>query len=103
MRLNYYIQYNYRMYNILPYSKEQAKKLGVEIKPSKNKNKKIDVYKNDKKVASIGNINYKVFPTYMKEEGLEKAKERRKLYKIRHDKDRKIKGTAGFYADKILW
>lgn len=91
------------MYNILPYSKEQAKKLGVDIKPSKNKNKKIDVYKNDKFITSIGATGYKDFPTYMKEEGLEKAKERRKLYKLRHEKDRKIKGTAGFYADKILW
>lgn len=91
------------MYNITSYSKEQAKKLGVEIKPSKLKNKKIDVYKGNEKVASIGNKNYKDYPTYMLEKGLAFANERRKLYKIRHEKDRKIKGSAGYYADKILW
>ena len=91
------------MYNITNYTKQQAKKLGVNVKPSENKNKKIDVFKDNKKIASIGSKNYKDFPTYMKEEGLEKAKERRKLYKIRHDKDRKIKGSPGWYADKLLW
>lgn len=91
------------MYNITEYSKIQAKKLGVEIKPSTRKNKKIDVFKNDKKVASIGGKGYKDFPTYIKEKGLTYAKERRKLYKERHEDDRHKKGSAGFYADKILW
>jgi hypothetical protein len=31
------------------------------------------------------------------------AEKRRKLYKDRHDKDRKVKGSNGFYADKLLW
>jgi hypothetical protein len=31
------------------------------------------------------------------------ADERRKLYKIRHSKDRKITGSNGWYADKLLW
>lgn len=91
------------MYNITDYSKEQAKKLGVTIKPSKNKNKKIDVYKNDTLVSSIGSIGYKDFPTHLKENGIEYAKERRRLYKLRHSKDRNIKGSPGYYADKILW
>jgi hypothetical protein len=91
------------MYEITNYSKAKARKLGVEIKPSKNKNKKIDVYKNDNFVASIGGAGYKDYPTYVKEDGLTIAKERRKLYKLRHNKDRLIKGSPGFYADKILW
>ena len=33
------------VYQIKPYSYEQAKKLNVEIKPSTRKDKKIDVYK----------------------------------------------------------
>jgi hypothetical protein len=90
------------MYQITDYSKQQAKKLGVDIKPSKNKNKKIDVFKNGNNLASIGGKGYKDYPTYLKiDKSL--AEERRKLYKIRHEKDRKIKGTAGFFADKILW
>ena len=90
-------------YRIKEYSKKQAKKLGVTIKPSKSKGKKIDVFKNDKKLASIGALGYKDYPTYIKEKGKKYANERRRLYKIRHKKDRNIKGSAGYYADKILW
>jgi hypothetical protein len=96
------------MYEITDYSKQQAKKLGVQIKPSTRKDKKIDVFKNNEKVASIGardkkGVFYKDFPTYMKTKGKAFAEERRKLYKERHEKDRHTKGSAGFYADKILW
>ncbi len=91
------------MYKITKYSKTQAKKLGVEIRPSANKTKKIDVYKNNKKIASIGAIGYMDYPSFMEKNGIQYAKSRRKLYKIRHEKDRKVKGTAGYYADKILW
>jgi hypothetical protein len=90
------------MYQITDYSYQQAKKLGVDIKPSKNKNKKIDVFKNGNKLASIGGKGYKDYPNYLKENKT-LAEERRKLYKIRHEKDRKIKGSAGYFADKILW
>ena len=90
------------MYQITDYSKQQASKLGVEIKPSTNKNKKIDVFKDGKKLHSIGAKGYKDYPTYMKEDKA-LADERRKLYKIRHNKDRNIKGSAGFFASRILW
>jgi len=95
-------------YKILPYSYKQAKKLGVEIKPSSNILKKIDVFKDGKKIASIGARGMNDYPTYMEKEKKGKypkgyAKERRLLYKERHDKDRHKKGTNGYYADKILW
>lgn len=89
-------------YIISNYSKQQAKKLNVEIKPSTNKNKKIDVYKNGDKIASIGAKNYKDYPTYLKE-NKELANMKRKAYKARHENDRHIKNTNGYYADKILW
>ena len=38
------------MYKIKQYTKEKADKYNVQIKPSTTKNKKIDVYKNDKKL-----------------------------------------------------
>jgi hypothetical protein len=91
------------MYQITEYSKKQAKKLNVEIKPSKSKNKKIDVIKNKKLIASIGSINYNDYPTYIKTKGLNFANERRKLYKLRHKNDLKKKNSAGYYANKILW
>jgi len=90
------------MYQITDYSYAQAKKLGVDIKPSTKKNKKIDVFKDGKKLHSIGGKGYKDYPNYLKE-NKNLADERRKLYKIRHEKDRKIIGSAGFFADKILW
>jgi len=89
-------------YKILPYSFQQAKKLGVEIKPSTVKGKKIDVYKKGDKVASIGAKGYKDYAQYMKIDP-KLASERRKNYKARHEADRTKVGTPGFYADRILW
>lgn len=90
-------------YEITSYSKQKAKNLGVTIKPSTVKGKKIDVFKNGEKVASIGDIKYKDFPTYRKTEGEAEANKRRKMYKQRHESDRKKRGTPGYYADQILW
>ena len=91
------------MYNITTYTKNQAKKLNVEVKPSTNKKKKIDVYKNNNKIASIGAIGYNDYPTYIEIKGKKYADERRKLYKIRHSKDLKEIGSNGYYANKLLW
>ena len=95
-------------YKILPYSKAKADILRVEIKPSNNPLKKIDVFKNGKKIASIGAFGMNDYPTYLEKEkkgyfykGY--AKERRRLYKQRHEKDRHKIGSNGWYADKILW
>jgi hypothetical protein len=53
-----------------------------------------------KKIASIGAIGYKDYPTFIKEKGKAYADERRRLYHIRHAKD---KNLNGYYAKKILW
>ena len=95
-------------YRIKQYTKKRAKQLGVEVKPSRVKGKKIDVFKAGKKVASVGAIGYNDYPTWMELESKGKvekgtANKRRRLYKIRHKKDKDVKGTAGFYADKLLW
>lgn len=91
------------MYSIQPYSYQQARRIGVSIKPSSVKGKKIDVFKGDEKVASVGAIGYGDFPTFKKTKGEEYANQRRKAYKERHQKDRTKQGTAGYYADKLLW
>jgi hypothetical protein len=88
---------------ITSYSKKQAKRLGVDIKPSTKKNKKIDVYKDGKLVASVGAKGYKDYPTYLKTEGKKIADERRKLYKKRHSPHRHKVGTPSYYADQLLW
>ena len=88
-------------YKITDYSYKQAKKLNVQIRPSVYKNKKIDVFKNDVKIASIGDNRYKDYPQYLEEKGKKYADSRKKLYRLRHKKD--IDKGNGFYANKILW
>lgn len=91
-------------YKILPYTFSQAEKIGVTVKPSTNAQKKIDVFdKSGKKLASVGAIGYLDYPYYILKHGKKYADERRRLYKIRHESDRHIKGSNGYYADKLLW
>ena len=88
------------MYKIKRYSYEQAKKLNVDIKPSTNKTKKIDVFKDNEKIASIGAIGYSDYPTYIIEKGKEYADKRKILYHKRHNKNN---GKTSKYAKAILW
>ena len=91
-------------YRIKPYTKSKAEKLGVIIKPSTVQGKKIDVFnKKGEKLASIGALGYGDYPTFLAEEGKEYADKRRKAYKMRHESDRHVRGSAGFYADQLLW
>lgn len=99
-------------YTITAYSRARAKALGVKIKRSTRKGKKIDVFKNVKnskgevvmkKVASIGALGMGDYPTFIKTKGREFANKRRKAYKSRHQKNRTKVGSNGYYADKILW
>lgn len=96
------------MYRIKKQQRDAAKKLGVVIRPSSLKFKKIDVFKHGFKVASIGDTRYNDYWEYVQQEqkGIipkGTAQSRRELYKIRHASDRSRVGTTGFYADKILW
>ena len=90
-------------YQITNYTLKKAKKLKVRVKPSTNPTKKIDVYKKGEKIASVGARGMNDFPTYIKKNGLQYAKTRRRLYKMRHEKDRHAKWTRGWLADQLLW
>ena len=100
-------------YHITAYTYKQAKRLGVTVKPSTDKTKKIDVFKlvgkgknkTMKKLASVGAANMFDYPTYLRNKttGIKYAKNRRRLYKIRHERDRHVKGSRGYYADRLLW
>ena len=90
-------------YQIKAKQRANAKAIGTTIKPSKVKGKKLDVFKGDKKVASIGALGMGDYQTFIKEKGLEFANKRRKAYKSRHQKTRVKVGTPSYYADKILW
>ena len=88
------------MYEITSYTKQKAKELGLIVVPSKSPKKKIDVFKNNEKIASIGASGMGDYPTFKKEKGINYANERRRLYYLRHKKD---KGIAGKLAKELLW
>jgi hypothetical protein len=90
------------MYRIKPLQLAKARKIGVQIRPSTRAGKKIDVYKNGRKVASIGAHGYFDYATHIERNGLQFANNRRKLYNLRHRNNMRP-GTPGYYAAKILW
>ena len=82
---------------LLAKAQRKARKLGLKVKPSTRKFKKLDVFNKDgKKIGSIGDIRYKDF-------NITGDKERRKLYKKRHQRYRNKVGTNSYFADRILW
>ncbi len=98
-------------YKIKPLQLLNAKKIGVEIKQSTNKRKKLDVFKDGKKVGSIGAMYpdgkpYKDYATYLQELPKKDADKKRKNYLARHSKEPKMKDgkrTNSLYSDLILW
>lgn len=87
------------MYVITDYTKQKAKELGVQIRPSNDPKKKIDVFQKGEKIASIGQAGAKDYPTYLKQHGKEVADERRRLYHLRHPKNTLGEALAKF----LLW
>ena len=91
-------------YTITNYTKRKAQQFGVTVRLSHTKGKKIDVIdKNGTKLASIGAAGMNDYPTYMRTRGNRYARQRRRLYGIRHRKDMSKKGTRGWWAKKLLW
>ena len=91
-------------YKITDYSYNQAKKLNLIIKSSKNPKKKIDVYDKDNNfINSIGNSSYNDYPNYIKLYNLEYANKRRALYHNRHKKGCEIVNSKQYLAMHILW
>ena len=90
-------------YIITDYTLKRAEQMKVTVQLSQQKNKKIDVFKNEVKIATLGDSRYKDFPTYVIEKGLEFANKRKRLYYIRHKKDIEKLNSNGFYAAKLLW
>ena len=92
------------MYNILPYTIAKAKQLGVIVKHSLKKGKKIDVFTPEGDyICSVGALSYSDFPHYMISHGNEYADKRRKLYAVRHRKDIQEIGSKGWWAWYLLW
>lgn len=91
-------------YTIKAYSRQQANKLNVTIKRSRNPRKKLDVFAKSSgdKLAEIGAAGMGDYPTF-RAINPELGRWKRRHYKMRHEKDRHHVGTPGYYADKILW
>jgi len=90
-------------YKITAYTRRRAKTLGVKVVPSANPAKKIDVFKQGVHVASVGARGMADFPTHAARRGWDFARTRRRLYRQRHERDRHVRGSPGWYADKLLW
>jgi len=85
-------------------AKANARKIGVVVRRSTRKNKKLDIFnRKGMKIASIGDSRYSDFHSYKRTKGIEFAKKRQTLYRIRHAKNIKVVGSAGYYANAILW
>ena len=87
------------MYQITKHTKKAAERLGVQVKPSIREGKKIDVYKDGSRIASIGSIGMSDYGTYLVTHGKEYANARRRLYYIRHPSN--IGNEK--WAKKLLW
>ena len=73
-------------YIITQYSYDEAKKVNLTIKVSKNPLNKIDVYEDDIFLASIGDSFYQDYPHYIITYIIEYANKRIILYINRHKK-----------------
>ena len=90
-------------YQTKQYTLDQTRKYGYTVKLSTNKKKMLDVNKDNVKIASIGDKEYKDYPTYLQERGLTLANVRRELYYKHHKKDIGKKGSPGYLSSILLW
>lgn len=90
------------MYEIYSRQKKIADALGVIIKSSTKRFKKIAVYtKEGKKICDIGDIRYFDYCQYKERYGKKYADQRKDAYWSRHRND--INSGCGFYSARILW
>ena len=75
-------------YEINERSHERAKEMGLQLKPSTQKLKKVDVFKNEEYLFSIGDMRQKDYYEVLKEEGAVKAGELRTKYRKLHKYDK---------------
>ena len=90
------------MYVITSYTRRRARELGVQVRVSNKKGKKIDVYKDGAFVVSIGSLGMGDYPSYLKSHGASLARARQRSYLAR-SRAHTRPGSAGYYARKLLW
>ena len=90
-------------YKITPYTFNKAKELGLTVKVSKFPLKKLDVYKDNVYLSSIGDSKYMDYPNYIIVYGQIHANERKRLYVNRHKKNSDVKYSKQWLALNLLW
>ena len=90
-------------YIITQYSYDKAAELGLTIKLSQFTTKKLDVYKDNVYINSIGDSKYNDYPSYCILFNKVYADKRRELYHNRHKKNANIKYSKQWLALNLLW
>ena len=90
-------------YIITQYSYDRAKELGLTIKLSQFTTKKLDVYKDNVYLASIGDSRYNDYGNYLEIYGEIYANQRKNLYHNRHTKNANIKYSKQWLSLNLLW
>ena len=91
-----------KKYIISERTKQIAKSLNIDIRPSTKKSKKIDVY-TPQGILSIGSRSYPDYHEYIETKGLAYANKRREMYMKRHQIDINAGKGKGFYSFIFLW
>ena len=91
------------MYKIKKYSYDRAQVLGLMIKSSQFSTKKLDVFKDNVYIASIGDIRYNDYPSYILLYDKEYADKRRALCILRHKRNADVKYSKQWLALNLLW
>jgi hypothetical protein len=92
------------MYEISPRTYKIAKDLGLTVFPSGNKKYKIEVYDKDGLFMYYGgDARYNDYHIYLRDFGKSYAKERQRLYMIRHRPEIESVGSRGWVIYKLLW
>lgn len=96
------------MYRITERTRQKANELGLEVKPSKKKNWKLDVYRKGFMVASVGKVDEFDYATALEMEvegSLRKgsAEKWRQVYILKNMCQEVIYGTHSYYEYNLLW
>lgn len=87
-------------FEITPEMYQEAENLRIEIKPSQNKRKLIDVYRNGDFYCSIGATNFRYYNQLQEEEGVAYAQMKREKILHRYKNNCSLEAM---YLLRLLW
>ena len=79
---------------------ETAETLRIEICPSENKRKLIDIYKDGEFFCSVGAINFKYYRELLRDEGIDVAQQKKEKILKRYKNDCTLQTL---YMIRLLW